>query len=267
MAHKSMCLFLLGLGLIARAVTGSPFALGLCHLACQTVFVGCISAAGASTGGVAIPAAAIPCYTACTACYITCVGAACLDGSNLVATEHGHKKVSDVERGDMVATFDDAGHITYTPVVRNVQNEGVVDFIEVGLDDGKAFNATVEHIVAVKRATGAVEIEQSQHLRVGDVMVTSTAPAKVVTTRTFQQATRWTLATEAGSVLVNGVLMTTICDDSFPELPKNFSAAISLWRQQHEQELAKRDVLLEAMAREESDLREQLRLMNDGASA
>lgn len=226
-------------------VDGGGLHLGLCHVACQTVFVGCIAAAGAGSAGVAIPAAAIPCYTACTACYLTCAAAgapSCLDGSNLVNTSTGVKKVSEVAQGDYIATINDTGLIEYTQVRGNTPNHGLVDFIEIILDDGKAFNVTYNHIVAVERSAGNVEIEQAEHVELGDTLVTSTGHAKASTIRRLQQNSRWTLATKAGSMLVNGVLVTGICADDFEALPTNFWDALAAWRLQHH-DIAEADLL------------------------
>jgi len=158
---------------------------------------------------------------------------ACLDGSNLVETLTGHRAAAEIKEGDMVKTLRDAAVPTYTKVTRNVLNRGVVAFTEVGLDDGKSFNVTSGHIVAVKRATGDVEIEQARNLKVGDVMMTSSTEVRVVATRTLQQSSRWSLETEIGSVLVNDVLVTSICEDTFSRLPNTFSSALEFWRQQH----------------------------------
>merc|ERR1712032_3152 len=68
---------------------------------------------------------------------------------------------------------------------------------------------------------------------IGDVMMTSSTKVKVVATRTLQQNSRWSLETEAGSVLVNDVLVTSICEDTFSRLPRTFSTALGFWRQQH----------------------------------
>lgn len=218
-------------------VDGGVLHLGLCHIACQTVFVGCIAAAGAPTGGAAIPAAAIPCYTACASCYLTCgvagAPAACLDGTNLVNTSTGVKQVSEVAQGDFIATINDKGLTEYTQVRSNTLNHGLVDFIEITLDDGKAFNVTYNHIVAVERSAGNVEIDQAEHLKLGDTLVTLTGHAKASIIRRLQQNSRWTLSTKAGSMLVNGVLVTGICADDFEVLPKNFWDALVAWRLQH----------------------------------
>jgi len=217
-------------------VDGGGIHLALCHIACETVFVGCIAAAGAGSAGVAIPAAAIPCYTACTACYITCgiAGApSCLDGTNLVNTSTGVKQVSEVAQGDFIATINDNGLTEYTRVRGNTLNHGLVDFIEITLDDGKAFNVTYNHIVAVERSAGNVEIDQAEHVKLGDTLVTSTGHAKASIIRRLQQNSRWTLSTKAGSMLVNGVLVTGICADDFEVLPKNFWDALVAWRLQH----------------------------------
>lgn len=207
-----------------------------CHLACQTVFVGCIAAAGGVSAGAAIPAAAVPCYTTCAACYITCgiAGApSCLDGSNLVNTSTGAKQVSEVAQGDFIATINDNGLIEHTQVRGNTLNHGLVDFIEIILDDGKAFNVTYNHIVAVERSAGNVEIGQAEHVKLGDTLVTSTGHAKASMIRRLQQHSRWTLSTQAGSMLVNGVLVTGICADDFEALPKNLWDALAAWRLQH----------------------------------
>merc|ERR1712083_591809 len=131
---------------------------------------------------------------------------------------------------------DDSGKIAYTKVIQNVETHGVVDFTEIQMEDGYAFNATREHIVAVSRP-GGLEIEQAHNIQIGDIMVTSESHAKVSSVRSFEKMSKWTLGTAAGSVLVNGVWMSSICDDMFALLPIQFSAALKVWRENHEQVL------------------------------
>jgi len=157
-----------------------------------------------------------------------------LDGDNMVMTEGGRKKVRDVHSGDMVASLEDDGSEVFVPVAFNKQFDEDVSFIEVALEDGRAFNVTEEHVVPVRRADG-LELDHAAHVQVGDRMITSSgAESAVASVRHIMQASRWTLGTESGTILVNDILVTSVCDNAFTKLPVEYSALQS-WRTQHQE--------------------------------
>jgi len=145
--------------------------------------------------------------------------------------------VTEIKVGAMIATLSETGETVYTRVVRNRQvttNNASFGFRHVRLADGHAFNVTNEHILVAERPGGTLQIEQAQNIHVGDVMVTEKGGrSRVLSTDSFHLPEKWTLGTVDGTALVNGVLMTTMCDDSFLQLPKSYKQAMSVWRTEH----------------------------------
>lgn len=211
---------------VALAGPGAVF----CVPACHSAFMACIAGSAGPQGAVTVGL----CYAAVTACDASCVGATCLDGTNQVMTDHGAKDIAEVNVGDAVVTLTDAGELVSTTVLLNLKTEGDVSFKEIRLHDGTTFNATDEHIVGVRRSSALLEVEQAQQVKVGDDMLTADGTyATVQSVRPVTKTSKWTLATAMGTVLVNGVYMTAVCDDSFSEMPKDFSAATAWWRDHH----------------------------------
>lgn len=225
-------LFILGLLLSPTPVSAGPGAV-FCVPACHTAYFACIAGAIGVTAGTVI----LACIAACTACDLACVGATCHDASNLVTTKNGPIPVAEVKPGDLIATLSDAEEIVYTRVVKNAQlktDAAAFGFRHVRLANGQAFNVTNEHILVTERPGGILQIERAHNILVGDVMVTDMgARSSVSFTHSFHLPEKWTLGTEDGTALVNGVLMTTMCDDSFPQLSKRYKTAMSVWRTEH----------------------------------
>lgn len=226
-------LFILGLLLSPTPAISGPGAV-FCVPACHTAYAACILGAVGATAGTMIGV----CIAACTLCDLACVGGTCLDGSNLVTTPNGPVPVARIKPGDLIATLSMAEEIVYTRVVKNEQvktDDASFGFRHVHLRCGQSFNVTDEHILVTERPDGVLHIEQAQHIHVGDVMVTEMgARSSVSFTHSFQSPEKWTLGTVDGTALVNGVLMTTMCDDSFAELPKEYNTAMTIWRQEHD---------------------------------
>ena len=225
-----------GLFILAILLSPTPGCSGpgaiFCVPACHAAFAACMVGAVGATAGVLTAA----CIAACTACDLACVGATCLDGSDLVKTANGSTPVAQIKAGDLVATLGMAGEIVYTRIVKNQQvklTDAPFGFRHIRLANGLSFNVTDEHVMVTESADGVLQIEQALHIRDGDVMVTETgARSSVSFTHAFQSPEKWVLGTVDGTALVNGVLMTTICDDSFQQLPRQYKAAMSKWRRE-----------------------------------
>lgn len=110
---------------------------------------------------------------------------------------------------------------------------GVFGFTEIKLQKDYAFNVTNEHMVVIQRR-GLLEIDRAQHTRIGDVMLlASSERVKVLSTRSFELNQKWTLGTFDGTVLVQGVLVSSMCDDSVSQLPTHLADATRKWRREH----------------------------------
>jgi len=210
-----------------------PFAIATCQAGLAAGLLGCVG-----------PHAPI-CVGFCYAGYATCMAAAnsaavaatCFDGANLVMTKNGTAKVSEVKPGDLIATTNPSGELTYTRVAQNslLKSTGTqFAFKQVQLANGKSFNVTNEHFVVVEALSGELQIKRAEQVHVGDVMISQPSErAQVVDVGTFTMYEKWTLGTASGTALVNGVMMTAICD-TVDDLPVNFEEAMQMWRETHE---------------------------------
>lgn len=238
-------LLILGLLLSPTLVSSGPGAL-FCVPACHAAYAACILGAVGATAGAMVAA----CIAAASLCDLACIGATCFDASDLVTTANGSIPVAQIKPGDFIATLNMAEEIVYTRIVKNEQvkmNGAPFGFRHVHLENGQAFNVTDEHILVKESIDGVLHIEQARHIQPGDVMVTETgARSSVSFTHSFQSPEKWTLGTEDGTAVVNGVFMTSMCEDSFKQLPKQYMAAMSRWRQEHHHLLIDETVINES---------------------
>jgi hypothetical protein len=165
------------------------------------------------------------------------VAATCFDGANLVMTKNGTSRVSEVKPGDLIATTTASGELTYTHVAQNelLKSTGAqFAFKHVTLANRKSFNVTNEHFVVVEAVSGELQIKRAEQVHVGDMMISQSAErSHVVNVGTFTMAEKWTLGTASGTALVNGVMMTAICD-TVADLPVSFDEALKIWREKHD---------------------------------
>merc|ERR1712048_833131 len=158
---------------------------------------------------------------------------ACQDGQSEVTTQHGPKKVRDILPGDYILTLDSGNKTAFTKVVHNPRSLGLLNFVEIVLTDGSAFNVTDNHVVVTGRGVD-FNVSSAGDVLQGHVMLTTSGPMPVKSVRKMTQSEKWPLVTNAGTVLVNGVLTTTICGESLQTLPPQFPEAIAQWRRAHD---------------------------------
>jgi hypothetical protein len=157
-------------------------------------------------------------------------------------TKDGAKRVMDVVPGDIITTLNDKGDVAFTTVISNMLVESSSNFTHISFGEGRpAVNVTDEHIMVADRGEG-FRINQAMDIRVGDVMLIKT-PNKDVqrvavnSTQSFVKTGKWVLQTHDGTALINGILMTTICEDNIDFLPKDYFAGMQAWRAAHSKRL------------------------------
>lgn len=234
-----MAFRLLACGILALAPTSvesGGAAVPACIVGCQAAFWGGVVGSVGPQAPVTLGLTAAG-YAACMAgCNALAIGATCFDGANLVSIKNGTKRVSELKPGDLIATTSASGELAYTHVAQNElqKSEGApFGFKQVMLESGKSFNVTDEHFVVVEAASGELQIKRAEHVHIGDVMVSQGGErSRVDDLGSFAMDEKWTLGTASGTAMVNGVLMTAVCD-TIAELPTNFPEAMQTWRDQH----------------------------------
>lgn len=214
-------------------------------VACGGVFVMCSAACAGTVVGWAACVTLCMGPTASYECLALMAGGPalmCQDGSSLVALPDGQtKQVSELRAGDAVAVSAvDKGVSTTAHVVENIEIKGPVDFVEVALTGGHAFNVTMDHVVVMRtsNADDPLKLAPAREVRVGDRMLGFAGQElAVAATRTVQKDTKWALGTSLGTATVNGVHMTAFCDGGLKDLPsKDYESAMRAWRSSHGQD-------------------------------
>lgn len=222
-------------GMAAPAAAGGMcYGAAACAVACSSITGGTAIAvgvaAGAATGG---------------ACFA--------DGSMVLARFGGISNaaptwmaVENVAVGTMVQTLDDAGNPMWTPVVTNnrIANEGeayVKVFVEAEIGGESAIAiVTKKHLAIVSAgvAGDTTELVEAYALQPGLRMTLyrgngTTAAARVRAIEHLELDHRNVLVTRDGTIIVDGVFMTTTCEGAPEHLRKNASTALHGWREQH----------------------------------
>lgn len=163
--------------------------------------------------------------------------------------------VQELVPGDHVLTLSH-GRFVATKVLHNQRSRGDFAFTELVAKQGETvFNLTVtdEHNLVWARGGQESkmhlgeddwEVAMARLLNVGDfvpVMVTNetagagarTDLARLTWLRQVQLNVKNTLITELGTMLANGILVTTICDGDLLVDPPKFNATLQKWRSLH----------------------------------
>lgn len=204
----------------------------------------------------ALPAGVATCSLFCaTVCSPLTVG--CLS-DDVVTQEVGSDgevrkvAVQHLEPGKEVLTLSE-GRLVATRVLQNQRSEGNFVFTELGVEQGgKYFNLTVtnEHnMVRLRGGESSVnragennwEVLLAAQLKVGDLIPAdaraagSVGLARIAQVRQMELGVKNTVVTESGTMLANGLLITTICDGELAGgSPLSLNATLQKWRRLHE---------------------------------
>lgn len=222
---------------LATCVSGSATCIGACMFA-----------------GPAAPFCMAACGAACVACEAQCADnhpARCfLDNVTVHVVEQGHedllRKVQDVETGEMVFTMVN-GKSEPTEVLWNRRVAGTSDFLTfvVVAASGRSMEISVtdNHNLLVFR-DGTTRVVQARDVHLGEVMRGAAARDISKMSHSFENVTikairlaqhgyRNELITRHGTVMANGVHVTTICDDAYYARFADSESALKDWRRAH----------------------------------
>lgn len=186
---------------------------------------------------------------------------ACLDDSTKVIVRSAlngeaiERKVQAVIRGDLVLTIHPyTAAPAWTRVRSNIayessSNADHFEFIELLTETHKAINVTEDHVMVI-----GVGVEWHNKLAgqvvCGDVVMDQNGVAvRVTDVRRHQKRLKYDLVTEDGTVLANGVLVSTVCADNFASSSRfetgklgtsEFAATLATWRRDHAGESSSR---------------------------
>lgn len=248
---KLSCLLALIFGSVLRQAEGG----GMCAL-CVAGCVGWACPGVVVTGGAATPAViaactaacAVPCATAgvATACFSDDVfmtkivnSSACPLG---VPTEFDggacteQVPVHDVRIGDTVLTKDLDGKDLVTTVVHNKRHISETMHMNVSIETAKGIRnlvVTADHVMVTMNGYPPIPtLVKAEHLTAGEVVLVQGEGRGVVVSVVHELLDHKNeLVTAAGTVLANGVQVTTICADEL--ISTDAQDVLSSWQSKH----------------------------------
>jgi hypothetical protein len=122
--------------------------------------------------------------------------------------EECKKNVTEIKKGDLVLTFDENEKI-YSKVIENIKNEGIFEFYEIQLKDGKNISVTGNHTMIVFD-NNTIKFKYACELKEGDLLRTNDGLHEISKISNEMKYNSYQISTEKGTVLANDVLVSTI---------------------------------------------------------
>jgi len=235
--------------------------------------MGIAAVPGAVTAPVAGPfiiAALVACKAGCSLKHVACLNGCsplkCFADNTTVwmkaSDGDGFQKVSiqDLKPGVELSTFVD-GELHLTKVVSNKRVTATSDvFLQFGLAEKVGpLRVTENHNMLVLRE-GISKMIQASDVLVGDVMLglrpqaTHLSEATVVDIQYMQLPYKNELVTEAGTLLANQCMVSSICDEPGYARYADASAALAAWKLDHTFRV-QCPMLVDSVRRYDTDLR------------
>ena len=126
----------------------------------------------------------------------------------LVNNEECKKSVDEIKKGDLVLTFDGKNKI-FSKVIENKKNEGIFEFYEIQLKDGKNISVTGNHTMIVFD-NNTIKFKYACELKEGDLLRTNDGLHEISKINNEMMYNSYKISTEKGTVLANDVLVSTI---------------------------------------------------------
>jgi len=200
---------------------------GICLSACG--IFGITSFAMANVAMLAIDA---KCYEACAA--ICATGPVqCFSNDTeikvLLNDKIINKKIENIKENDLVLTYDLEQNEILTFVVKNEKSEGNFNFllIEAG---NKTLKVTNNHIMIILE-NNLLKIKKAEELKINESVLTDEGIFKIEKISSFQLNSKYTLITEAGTILANGIFVSIACENDLKALKSNdLKDLLSNWK-------------------------------------
>ena len=194
--------------------------------------------------------AAIAVCPACTAvCVIpfnplciACVASLCVAVPVATACFHEDTKITKFENGQIKEVYiyelnkNDivlANNLNkFTKVVRNVKSEGTFNYTQITLESGKTLTVTNEHGVIIMDIELNKKIMRANNLKEGQILITMDGPEIIKNVKYLSIKDKYILETQDGTIIANGVYVSTICDDMINE-KINADDLIKYWKIKH----------------------------------
>ena len=147
--------------------------------------------------------------------------------TKMIVSENGKeciKSVSEIRKGDLVLTFDGKEKI-FTKIIESKKNEGIFEFYEMKLKNGKNISVTGNHTMIVfDKNTKEIKFKYACELKEGYLLRTNDGLYEIMKINNEMMYNSYEISTEKGTVLANDVLVSTI----YLEGNKNIKACTRL---------------------------------------
>jgi hypothetical protein len=168
-----------------------------------------------------------------TLCVTVPIATACFsDNTKIIKFENGQIKnvyIYELKKNDLVL----ANNLNkFTKVVRNIKSEGIFNYTQITLDSGKILTVTNEHGVIIFDDKLNKKIMRASNLLEGHMLITLHGPEIIKNVKYLSIKDKYILETEDGTVMANGVYVSTICDDMLDE-EINADELIKHWKIKH----------------------------------
>jgi hypothetical protein len=141
------------------------------------------------------------------------------------------RNVSEIRSDDLLVSSK-FGNKSISAVLFNEKSIGDFEFFRVGIlvEKGKqkSFEVTGNHGLIVKRNDDEI-ILLPKSLKKGDRVLTDEGEGLVISISISRKSEKFTLVTKKGIAFASGVLISTICDDSFEDGMK-LSLVLAKWK-------------------------------------
>lgn len=166
-------------------------------------------------------------------CVVVPMATACFDKNTKIAKyENGQIKdanIYELKKNDIVL----ANNLNkFTKVVRNVKSEGTFNYTQITLESGKTLTVTNEHGVIIMDHESNQKIMKASDLKEGQMLITMKGTEIIKNVKYLSIKDKYILETEDGTVIANGVYVSTICDDMINE-KINADDLIKHWKAKH----------------------------------
>jgi hypothetical protein len=122
--------------------------------------------------------------------------------------EECKKNVAEIKKGDLVLTFDGNEKI-FSKVIETKLNEGIFEFYDIQLKDGKNISVTGNHTMIVFD-NNTIKFKYACELKEGDLLRTNDGLHEISKINNEMKYNSYKISTEKGTVLANDVLVSTI---------------------------------------------------------
>jgi hypothetical protein len=212
----------------ASAGPGYPACILACELAC--------------TGTLIVPVS-LPVYLACAAqCPVYCL-ASCFHENTSITVQRKTSALNQttetisiamVKAGDLIQTLNEHTHLPeWTKVMSNTFHETPSSFVALQTDDGSMLSVTEAHVMKVYR-DGVIYALPANKVTVSDqIMDHQRQLHQVISVSQSTGSGKYDLITDYGSVLANGLLVSTICEDALTSEHPLWNYTLSAWKAVH----------------------------------